>query len=218
MPLSTLQKISLLRESRWKLRLSLCTDQRTSLPLEQPRVKRQSSKSSTLTLKPKSSTVRFLRLSDSGDGLEKTSLVLLVRQMSIIQISTTKHHQLRSSNKRPSLAHAKSWTMVSIHQTNGAISLVFTKEPTMLSAATCNFSSLKRNNNKYLRALLHVSLICQSLMLIHTKILSSASVKRKLVKAPRNFTSWKLELQQMANKKSREHVISKFNKKVTSQF
>jgi hypothetical protein len=85
-------------------------------------------------------------------------------------------------------------------------------------AAICNYSLLKKDNNKFLKDLPPHSLICLSLMSILKKILFSFSVKKKLLKTLKNFTLWKLEIQLQVNQNSKNQPISKFSKKEIFQF
>lgn len=157
---------------------------------------------------------------DSGDGSEKTLLVLFANKMFIIPILTILLLQKESLNRNQNSEIVKSWTTELILLENGVIWLVSIKVLIMLFAATCNCSWLKRNNNRFSRVSLPHSLICQSLTLTITKTLYSASVKRKpvMLVEHKNFISWKSVLQLQVNKNSKNLLISKCNKTEISQY
>jgi len=156
--------------------------------------------------------------SDSGDGSEMTLLVLFVNKTFITPILMTPPLQKESLNKNQNSEIVKLWITELIPLESGATWLVSIKEPTMLSAATCNCSWLKRNNNRFLRVLPPLSLTCQWLTPMITRTPCSASVKRKPTKTLKNFISWKLVLQLQVNRNSRNLLISKCNKMGISQY
>ena len=157
---------------------------------------------------------------DSGDGSERTLLVLFASKMFIIPILTTLLPQKESLNRNQNSEIVKSWTTELILLENGVIWLVSIKVLTMRFAATCNYSWLKRNNNRFSRVSLPLSLTCQWLTLTITKTLYSASVKRRpvMLVEHKNFISWKSVLLLQVNKNSKNLLISKCNKTEISQY
>ena len=155
---------------------------------------------------------------DSGDGLVKILSVLFASRMFIILILMILPLQRESLNKNQNSEIAKLWITELIQLENGAIWLVSIKELTTPFVATCNCFWLRRSNSRSLRVLLPLSLTCQSLMPMITKTLYSASARRKQMKTLKNFTSWKLALQLLDNKNSKNPQISRCNKTEISQF
>lgn len=156
--------------------------------------------------------------SGTGVGLEKILLVLSANKMFITPISTILLLQRESLNKNQNSEIVKLWITELIQLENGAIWLVSIKELQMLFAATCNCFWLKRNNNRFLKVSLPLSLTCQSLTPTTIRTLYSASVKRKLMKTLKNFILWKLVPQLQDNKNSKNLLIFKCNKTEISQY